>query len=84
MLMRHKGWSNEGAQLSESLGATTLNQELGGVEQKLERAMKEAGLRAPDPRGKGIPKSEHDALRMVKPRGKHPHEHLPRRMYKPL
>ena len=58
---------NRGALLSESLGATTLNQELSGAELKLERATKEAGLRAPDPRGKGIPKFEHDALRMVKP-----------------
>ena len=59
--MRHKGWSTEGAQLSESLEATTPNQELGRAELKLGQPMKEARPRVLDSRGRGMPKSKHDA-----------------------
>ena len=58
--MRHKGWSIEGARLSECQGATTPNQELGEAELKLEQVTKEEGSRVPDPEGRGMLKSEHD------------------------
>lgn len=78
MLVRCGEWSIEAVQLRKGQGVAISNRKFG------EPVTKEVGLQVPIHEQKRRRKSEHGELKMEKLQGrKHPHECLPRRMYRP-